>query len=124
MTTHDRTSSLRGREGGPHVADAGGDRPRADKLVAFGRDRPGITIVAPEITMGLPEPARVATNVSMAWASVRVPATSPTVGTTGQVDDAVAVEGPGSQDVGVVQVAAQDIGAHARHCLSGGVRAS
>ena len=43
--------------------------------------RPGVIIVAPEISMGLPEPARLAANVSMALASVRV-AASLTLGTT------------------------------------------
>ena len=43
--------------------------------------RPGVTSVAPEISMGLPEPARLVANVSMALASVRV-AASLTLGTT------------------------------------------
>ena len=43
--------------------------------------RPGLTSVPPEITRGLPEPARLAANVSMALASVRV-AASVTLGTT------------------------------------------
>ena len=43
--------------------------------------RPGVTSVAPEITRGLPEPARLVANVSMALASVRV-AASLTLGTT------------------------------------------
>ena len=43
--------------------------------------RPGRTSVPPETTRGLPEPARLAANVSMAVASVRV-AASVTLGTT------------------------------------------
>ena len=45
------------------------------------------------------------------------------VGDEGEVDDAVDVEGAGAQRVGVVQVAAQDIGAHVGDCFGGGVRA-
>ena len=41
----------------------------------------------------------------------------------GEVNDAVAVEGAGAQHAGVVQVAAQDIGAHVGDGLGGGVRA-
>ena len=41
----------------------------------------------------------------------------------GQVDDAVAVEGPGAQDGGVVHVAAQHLGAKVGDRLGGGVRA-
>jgi len=41
----------------------------------------------------------------------------------GEVDDAVAVEGAGAQHVGVVQVAAQHLGAHVGDCFGGGVRA-
>ena len=43
--------------------------------------RPGVTMVAPEITRGLPEPARPAASASIARASVRV-AASVTLGTT------------------------------------------
>ena len=43
--------------------------------------RPGVASVAPEITSGLPEPARPPINVSMAAASARV-AASLTLGTT------------------------------------------
>ena len=73
--------------------------------------------------MGLPEPARLAANVSMAVASVRVAASLTLRHDEGQVDDAVAVEGAGAQHVGVVQVTAQHLGAHVGDCLGGGVRA-
>jgi hypothetical protein len=43
--------------------------------------RPGLASVAPETSKGLPEPARLVTNASMAAASVRV-AASVTLGTT------------------------------------------
>ena len=39
------------------------------------------------------------------------------------MDDAVAVEGTGAQHVGVVQVAAQYLGAHVGDGFGGGVRA-
>ena len=74
--------------------------------------RPGVTSVAPETTKGLPEPARPVGE------RLDGPGVGPRRGLghaghdEGQVDDAVAVEGAGAQHVGVVQVAAQHLGAH------------
>ena len=85
--------------------------------------RPGVTSVAPEITRGLPEPARLAAE------RLDGPGVGPrrSLGHAGhdegQVDDAVAVEGAGAQHAGVVQVAAQHLGAHAGDGCGGGVRA-
>ena len=39
------------------------------------------------------------------------------------MNDAVAVEGASAQHAGIVQVAAQHLGAHVGDCFGGGVRA-
>ena len=111
-----------GREGGLHVDDAGRDGPGGDEFVAFGRGPSGPDERSARDHQGLAGAGEAAGK------RLDGPGVGPrrSLGHAGhdegQVDDAVAAEGTGAQHAGVVQVAAQHLGAQAGDCLGGGVR--
>ena len=112
-----------GSEGGLHVGDAGRDWPGGDEFVAFGRGSAGCHERGARDHQGLAgagesgdkrlDGSGIGPRRSLAHAGHD----------EGEMDDAVAVEGTRAQHVGVVQVTAQNVGAHVGDCLGGGVRA-
>jgi hypothetical protein len=70
-----------------------------------------VTSVPPEFTRGIPEPPSPVANVSMALGVGLSRSLAHAGHDEGQVDEAVAVEGTGAQNVDVVEVAAQHVGA-------------